>query len=469
MTEAQILSLGSGLATFLAEFGDCFGRLEPRRKLEVYVRGQLGELPRKSIEPMALAAGMRPRTLQEFLATDVWDEDRLREHTARLVVRDHSEPQAIGIIDESGHPKKGQETACVGRQYCGNTGKIDNCVMTVHLTYSSFDGEFRTMLDSDLYLPQSWDDDRERCRRAGIPDEVTYRPKYVIALEQLDRANAHGVRFSWITADEWYTQKPSFVKGLEDRGQRFVLEMPKNFPMWLFDPSSLPETPTKPVENLCRYSRGLMMQPWQKYYIKDTDKGPMVWEVKTAACWLPRGAGAVGPYWLIVARNALNPSELKYFVSNASAGVPLAAILHVAFGRWPVERCLQDEKSELGLSHFETRCYAALKRHLLITQVSHLFLARETQRLRGEKSGTDSPPGPCCGERAHRRPPAPKAMSNRSPQTHRRQTPVLADPQRPSAHESHENPQETTQKTRHQALATTVLSSPIARKGALSY
>lgn len=469
MTAEQILGLGPELAAFLAEFGDCFGRTEPRKKLEVYVQGQLGELPRKSVEPIALAAGVRPRTLQEFLATDLWDEDRLREHTARLVVRDHADAQAIGIIDESGHPKKGGETSCVGRQYCGNTGKIDNCVMSVHLTYTSFDGEFRTMLDSDLYLPQSWDLDRERCRRAGIPDDVTYRPKYVIALEQLDRANAHGVRFSWVTADEWYTQKPEFVKGLEDRGQRFVLEMPKNFPLWLSDPGPQPPTPAKGVENLCRHSRVLMTQPWQRYYIKDTDKGPMVWEVKWARCWLPRGAGAVGPYWLIVARNVLNTSEVKYFVSNASAGVPLAAILHVAFGRWPVERCLQDEKSELGLSHFEARTYAAVKRHLLITQVSHLFLARETQRLRGEKSGADIAPGACRGQRAHRRAPAAEESPNHPSRTRRRKTRILAGPQRPGPQESHENPQERTQTTRHQTLATTTLPSQMKRKGALSY
>ena len=92
----------------------------------------------------------------------------------------------IGIIDESGHPKKGEETAGVGRQYCGNTGKIDNCVTTAHPTASSFGGEFRTMLESELYLPRAWREDRERCRAAS-----------------------HGMRFDWITADEWYGQKPA--------------------------------------------------------------------------------------------------------------------------------------------------------------------------------------------------------------------------------------------------------------------
>lgn len=389
MTTDQILSLGPELASFLREFDGCFGRTEPRGKLTIYVSGQLGQLPRKSVEPIALAAGVKPRTLQEFLASDDWDEEQMSSRVQCIVARDHADPQAIGVIDESGHPKKGDKTAGVSRQYCGNTGKIDNCVMTVHLTYTSFDGKFRTMLDSSLYLPQCWHDDRDRCRAAKIPDDLVYRPKYEIALEQLDRAAVDGVRFAWITADEWYTQKPVFVRGLEDRGLRYVLETPKNFALWLHDPRKGPATPAKHVENLFRYSRVLMQQSWQRYYIKDTEKGPMVWEVKHVPCWLPRGGGVVGPYWLVVARNVFDPNEIKYFISNAAPGVPLPAILHVAFGRWPVERCLQDEKSELGLSHFEVRCYPALKRHLLITQVSHLFLARQTQRLRGEKPRVD--------------------------------------------------------------------------------
>ena len=449
MTGDEILSLGSELAAYLDEFRDCFGRSEPRGKLATYVRGQLGELPRKSVEPMALAAGMKPRSLQEFLASDEWDEARLQAHTYRLVARDHDDDQLIGVIDESGHPKKGTETAGVSRQYCGNTGKIDNCVMTVHLTATRFDGDFRTLLESELYLPKAWDEDRKRCRAAKIPDEVVYRSKYHMALEQLDRATAHGVSFSWITADEWYSQKPAFVMGLEQRGQRFVLEVPKNFAVWLYDPR-FAKSPSvaKPVETLLRYSRPLMRQHWQAYRIKDTNKGPQVWEIKFAPCWLPRGDGVVGPYWLIIARNVLDRDEVKFFMSNASAGVPLPVVLHVAFGRWPVERCLQDEKSELGLSHFEVRSYPALKRHLLITQISHLFLARQTQRLRGEKSRSDVAASPRRRQRDDRIVVS-AASRTSSPLGSRRSQPAIsATTQRTSPFLPHQNTNPSPQKAR---------------------
>lgn len=466
MTNDQILSLGPELAEFLAEFADCFRRSEPRGKLEMYVRGQLGQLPRKSVEPMALAAGIRPRTLQEFLGSDDWDEDRLTAHVRQLVVRDHADDQAIGVVDESGHPKKGRHTAGVSPQYCGNTGKIDNCVTTVHLTYTSFDSKFRTMLDSSLYLPKCWHEDRDRCRRARIPDDVVYRPKYVIALEQLDRAAADGVQFRWITADEWYAEKPEFVRGLEQRQQRFVLEIPRNLAVWLHDPARGPAAPARPVENLCRYSPA-MRQAWQRYYVKDTDKGPVVWEVKVARCWLPRDGGVVGPYWLVVARNVLDPTEVKYFLSNAAPGVPLPVILYVAFGRWPVERCLEDEKSELGLSHFEVRTYPALKRHLLITQASHLFLARQAARLRGEKCGDHLAASAHGDERHDRRAGVARTRSASAVVAGRAPVDVLADAKHSSAAQPPKNAPCRPRQPEHHTGSTSPLPPWVKPQGAL--
>ena len=395
MTIQQILALEPALDEFLAEFADCFGRPEPRQHLHHYLRGQLSDLPRKSVEPIAFFNDLRPRTLQEFLSSDEWDHARLRDRMQKMVARDHADACAIGIIDESGHVKKGRHTAGVQTQHCGRTGKTDNCVVTVHLSYASGDARFRTMLDSDLYLPESWAADRPRCQQAGIPDELAYAPKYDIALRQVDRAIANGVVFPWITADEWYGGKSPFLIGLEQRHLHYVVEIPRNLHGWATFPGTEPRWEARPVEHLCRCSRPLIGQSWTRFHIKDTDKGPLVWEVKAVdSFWQRRDGVPVGPLWLVHARNVLNPTEEKYFLAHAPAGTPLETILHVAFTRWPVERCLQDEKSELGLSHFEVRKYQALWRHLLITQLSHFFCARQTQRWRGEKSAPHFVPSP---------------------------------------------------------------------------
>ncbi|HEX4508695.1 MAG TPA: IS701 family transposase [Burkholderiaceae bacterium] len=404
MTEQQIRALGPALAAYLDEFADCFVSPDTRRHLKEYVRGQLSNLPRKSVEPIAHLADVPPRTLQEFLSLSAWDADRLRDTVQRVVARDHADAQAIAIVDESGHPKKGSKTACVQRQYCGASGKVDNCVMSVHLCHASFDGAFRAMLDSDLYLPQSWADDEERRHEAKVPGAVEYRPKHEIALGQLRHAVVdNGMHFGWVTADEWYGAKPAFVEGLEALGQRFVLEIPRNLMGWLREPADA-GVPRGEVQNLARWSTPMLRQPWVDFHVKDTGMGAMVWEARAAPFWMKRGrSGVVGPYWLVVARDRLDQDEVKYFLSNAGAGVPLEAIVHVAFGRWPVERCIEDEKSELGLGHFECRGYGAVLRHLRVTQVSHLFLARQAARLRGEKPGGDGLPGARRGRRAARR------------------------------------------------------------------
>jgi SRSO17 transposase len=327
----------------------------------------------------------------------------MRARVQEIVARDHADPHAIGIIDDSGHPKSGTKTACVQRQWCGNTGKIDNCVVTVHLAYASYDTRFRVMLDSALFLPEKGWDDPKRREEAGIPADLIYRPKWQMALEQLDSALSHGVTFGWITADEWYSISSEFLSGLEVRNQRYVVEIRKNFYGWLYDPLENRRAQFSTVENLCSFSPIMMRQRWQRVYVKETNKGPMVWEIKHARIWLRRNQQIIGPYWLIYARDTLNPNEVKYFLSNASPGTPLEAIVHVAFARWPVERCLEDEKEELGLSHFEVRKYDAIMRHLSVTQVSQLFLARQTTRLRGEKPGDHFVPGPNSRQCADRR------------------------------------------------------------------
>jgi SRSO17 transposase len=393
MTPEQILSLGPQLADFLDEFDDCFSRSEPRGHLASYVRGQLSDLPRKSVQPIADLAGTPRRTLQEFLSWSEWDHAAMRDRVQRLVARDHADRHAIGILDDSGHPKSGKKTACVQRQWCGNTGKLDNCVVSVHLAYTSYDTRFRAMLDGALFLPEKGWDDPVRRQEAGIPADLKYRPKWRIALELLDRALRNGVVFGWITTDEWYSLSGEFLGGLEARHQRYVVEVRPSFHGRLYDPLRSPRARLGKVKDLCSFSSPMMRQPWQRVYVKETDKGPMVWEIKHAPVWLQRDGRVVGPYWLIYARNALDHGEVKYFVSNASPGTPLEAIVHVAFARWPVERCLEDEKDELGLSHFEVRKYDSIMRHLSISQVSHLFLARQTERLRGEKPGDHAVPG----------------------------------------------------------------------------
>jgi len=419
MDAQRIRKLRPMLNKYLGEFDDCFSRSEPADNLRVYVNGQLSDLKRKSIEPIADRAGVPPRTLQQFLSRAAWDDALMADRLAQIVARDHAHPMSLGIIDETSDPKKGRKTPGVKRQWCGANGKVDNCVVTVHLSYAA--GDFHTLLAGELFLPQEWSDDRERCRAAGIPDEMVHRPKWQLALELRDRAVANGVRLEWLTADEGYGEVPAFHFALDERGQRYVLEVPCSFHGWLRRPTVLQKQqhpphkrgrkkryprlkvknlPTLEVRNMVTYCDEFRKQPWEKFHIKDTTRGPEVCQAKAAPIYLKRDGLPTWPHWLVVVRNVLNPDEIKYFVSNAPAGTPLEAMLHVGFQRFHVERCFEEEKDELGMDHFEVRNYTSLKRHLLLTAVSHLFLARVRQDWRGEKSAPDGQPTPPGGRGA---------------------------------------------------------------------
>lgn len=406
MDAKQIRSLRPKLKALLKRFDDCFSRSETRSHLSTYVEGQLSDLPRKSCEPIADAASMPPRTLQQFLSLLDWDHGMLKTKLQQLVASEHSGPHSIGIIDETGCPKKGEKTPGVQRQWCGASGKKDNCVVTVHLAYAHDD--LHCLLDSELFLPESWSNDRPRCRAADIPDEMIHRPKTAIALELYDRARSNGVHFNWLTFDEEYGKSVGFLAALRGRGQKFVAEVPVTFRGWIRPPRVTHRRrtargrprrsarliagsqPFRSVREHLEQSPLLRDQTWQRFRVKDGEKGPMVWEVKHV--WFyPNGEDnlPMAPLHLIVARNVLEPSVLKFFAADAPLETPLTILLHVGFSRWRVERSFEDQKTELGFDHFEGRSYVALMRHQIITALSHLFLSRVHLEWRGEKIGAN--------------------------------------------------------------------------------
>lgn len=167
MTLEQISALGRKLTLFLKMFASCFRRGEARELLRVYVKGQLSNLHRKNAEAIALQFNTEPRTLQRFLESIKWEEEQLRDQCQMVVAKDHADPEAIGCVDESGTTKSGTETAGASRQWNGNRGKIDNCVVAVHLNYSA--PGFQVLLDSTIYLPKEWINDPARRKKRTCP------------------------------------------------------------------------------------------------------------------------------------------------------------------------------------------------------------------------------------------------------------------------------------------------------------
>ena len=399
MTEQQLRALGPALERYLAPSLFCCAYTQTFGHLNTYVRGLLSDLPRKTCEPIALAAGTPVRTLQEFLKDHLWDfaclRDSLQRHAARLLPElPGDDLGVVGLIDETSATKAGTKTPGVQRQYLGCVGKVDNGIVTVHLGVNK--GRFKSLIDADLYLPQSWSEDRPRCRAAGIPDDVVYRPKWHIALEQLDRAKASGVRLDWLTFDEEYGKRPGFVAALDERRLRFVGEVPRNFSCLAAHRSGRrPDEQAKgrPAEQVVTSSSAFLGQAWRVLRLSRQTEQDQVWRVKAARVWLHSGAGwSAGTYWLILASNDATGEE-KFFLSNAAEDTPVELLVRVAFRRANVEHSFRVCKSELGFTHFEGRNYVALMRHLTLCLTAMGFVAEHTERLRGEKPGADAGAG----------------------------------------------------------------------------
>lgn len=399
MTEQQLQALEPALADFLDRFLFCCDYTQTFGHLGTYVRGLLSDLPRKSVEPIALKAGTPVRTLQEFLKDHVWDfaqvRQRLQGDAATLLPTVAADDLGtVGLIDETSAVKQGTKTPGAARQYLGCVGKVDNGIVTVHLGVCR--GTYQSLLDFELYLTKAWAADRPRCREAGIPDDVVYRPKWQIALEQLDRAQAQGVRLDWLTFDEEYGKRPGFLAGLDQRQQRFVGEVPRSFSCRAAPRSGRrPEEGSKgrPAEEVVRHASVFRGQAWQVLRLQRRTMEDQVWRVKAARVWLSSAKGwSAGTSWLIWASNDATGEE-KFFVSNAPVETPVETLVRVAFRRATVEHAFRLCKSELGFSHFEGRNYVALMRHLSLSLVALAFVAVHTERLRGEKSAGDGRAG----------------------------------------------------------------------------
>jgi len=412
MNYEQLASFEPALAEFLEKVRHCFKRDKTFNYLQKYMLGLMADLKRKSIEPIALACGVAVRTLQEFLAFLAWDHELVDKMLVRQVIERQYGKLSIGVLDASGHAKQGKYTPGVQRQWCGETGKKDNCVIGQHLLYTDNDAKnpFTCVVASDLYLPESWDVDRDRCKRAGIPDEITHRPNWKIAIEQLKRTMAQGLRFDYVTFDEEYGKVPEFIYELDRLGQKSIGEVPSNFRVWVIKPackSHRAEHASHRVDKTVSHSPAFYGQSWQKMVIKDTTRGKCVWHIKTAQVYLVEHKDnksycpiPTDRTYLLIAAHNKQTDEIKYFISNAPAKEKLDTLLEVAFSRWHVEKWFEHAKQECGFGAFEVRTYTSLIRHWLASRLAMYFLAEQTSRLRGEKSADNSGTGCRCGEYA---------------------------------------------------------------------
>jgi SRSO17 transposase len=348
--------------TFFAAFGSYFPRSESRESARQYVRGLLGAVTRKNCWQLAEAVGMTdPHALQRLLYEVPWEADAVCGQMRRLVLEQLGYEPGVGVIDDSGFLKKGDQSAGVARQYCGRVGKVENCQVGVFLSYATPLGA--AFLDRQLYLPQAWCEDRERCRAAKIPDEVAFQTKPQLAQAMLARAWGEGIPMQWVVADTVYGNAPDLRNAIHQAGRYYVLGIGAHHQVHLADGSLIA------LSALLEDQTNI---PWERLCFQLSEKGAVWYEWRTWRIRVPNDA--VGQQWLLVRRAPENRADCRCFVSNAPPETTLVELAAVALTRHSIEQLIEEAKGETGLADYEGRHWHGWYRHITLSLLAHTFL-----------------------------------------------------------------------------------------------
>lgn len=391
--------VGGDLDAWLEPFLEVMGRKTRRTWAPLYLRGLLGPGERKSMQPMATRLGLAGHDqLQHFIASPTWDDMPLWTVLAQEADRLVGGPSAVLVIDDTALPKKGELSVGVARQYCGEVGKRANCQALVSLTLAQ--GDVPVPVGLRLFLPEAWTLDPDRCACAGVPEAmIAPRSKGEIALAELDRLLATGVRFATVLADAGYGASAAFRRGLEARGLRWAVGIARTQKVYeatvqLVAPGGRARRPV-PDQAPVSAEAILAAQPWRRVTWRQGSK-----QALTARFAAIRIRVADGPTW---GNNRHLPGaeawrvgewrasgERKYYLSNLPPTTALRGLAAAIKARWVCEQAHQQLKQELGLGHFEGRSWTGLHRHALMTCIAFAYL----QHRRLAAAGRGKKPGP---------------------------------------------------------------------------
>lgn len=405
------------LKGFHAAFADCFSRRESRENLLLYMIGQFSTLERKSIEPMALAVeGGSVRSLQRFVSNITWDEEKMIRTYHTLVNEDLGHPNGVLIFDETGFPKKGDDSAGVARQYCGAAGKVDNCQVGVFAAYVSPYGY--ALLDKRLSLPEKWFSDAYGEKRADcrVPEEATFKTKPGLAADMLRAIMEEAVLpFRYVVADAFYGRNHEFRAAIDTcAGVTYLVAVPSDTLCFLRGPvvkektyryhgevrtrKILGDNQKAPV-TVEALARSINSYFWYRRVVAEGAKGPIAYEFTKRRVILAKDGLPEETVWLLIRRTLGADPVYSYFLSNAPLATRLATFVWLSGIRWAIEQCFEETKMELGMDHYEVRGYPGWNHHMLVCMLAHFFLRHLMLRL-GEKSaahyavpGTDTAGG----------------------------------------------------------------------------
>ena len=375
---------------YLERLTAAVGHADRHEPLRVYLEGLLLPGERKSVEPMAARIDprnvrSRHQSMHHFVATAPWDAQEIMKAARDYALEEfeyHGGVEAW-ILDDTAYPKKGTHSVGVGRQYCGVLGKQDNCQVAVTLSLAN---ELMSVPAAyTLYLPEEWASDRARRRVAGVPDDVVFKTKTQIALDEIDRLLADGVAKAPIVMDAGYGRATELRDAIAERGMQYVAAIREEMTVQLPGQKGVREHIA--VGDL---ARELPKSAWRSVWWRNGTKGEMRSRfalLRVRAAKREPGRREERPLeWLLIEWPTTEAAPIKFWLCNLPAGTRIAKIVNLAQMRWRVERDYEELKGELGLDHYEGRGWLGFHHHGALCIAAYAFLTAERARL--------SPPHP---------------------------------------------------------------------------
>ena len=361
-TARQVAEWADELTAVGERIGRRFARSEPRRRATGYIRGSLSGTGRKNGWQLAEHLGeATPDGVQHLLARADWDADAVRDDLLGYVAEHLGHPDGVLVVDETGFLKKGTKSCGVARQYSGTAGRVENCQVGVFLGYATDTG--RALLDRALYLPKEWATDADRREEAGVPEEVEFATKILLARRMVERAAASGVPARWVTADAVYGSDYHFRLTAENLGLGYVAGVRADFAIFAaFRQVRVKALPARVPED-----------GWSRLSCGAGAKGPRVydWALFRTPCPEPE----VYARWVLIRRSTSDPDDVAYFACGGPPGTTLDELVRVAGARWAVEDLFELAKGDCGLDEYEVRSWVGWHRHVTLSLFALAVLA----------------------------------------------------------------------------------------------
>ena len=394
MEEANVCGVVDKLAEMLKNYMDrfesCFNRSEQTYNVNVYVKGLLSNLERKSAEPIALEYIENPRgarNLQFFMKDAKWDDEGVKKIYQAGLSERICEPNGMITVDESDFVKKGKNSVGVARQYCGSVGKVENSQVGVFVGYSGSKGY--GLISSQLFMPEKWfGDDYEKLRiECTVPKDLKFQTKPQIATGLINEIEKSGLfKAKWIGMDCLYGNSKEFLDSISEK-YLYLADIHKDARVWRSEPVfEVPEykgrgpqpkkmvATTKP-ETVSKIAEDENIS-WKNMYLGEGSKGPIYSDIKCLRIFrgFENGNGEISTEscWLFIRRS--EDGQVRFSVSNAPENITVDELCKASLMRWPIEQCFNEAKDELGMDHYEGRSWTAWHRHMLLVFMASAFL-----------------------------------------------------------------------------------------------